>query len=69
MFVATRFRCVEVLFHIFHCYGARKIVRYSEDFVIVPLYDKDLDSANSGGTPGMNMDWPKTRRSPKCMHG
>ena len=36
MFAITRFRYIEVLFHIFYYYwhGAKNIVRYNEDTVI-----------------------------------
>ena len=34
LFAITKFRYMEVLFHIFYYYGVKKIVRYTEDFVI-----------------------------------
>ena len=38
LFATTRFRYIEVLFHdIFHYYWVKKIVRFTEDFVIIDV--------------------------------
>ena len=43
MFAIIRLRCVEVLFHIFYSFsGARRIVCYSEDFVIQIILFNEL---------------------------
>ena len=42
MFLITRFHYIEVIFHIFYYYWGKKIVRFTEDFVIIYMYRGSL---------------------------